>query len=145
MGAVLRGVAWQRCRVHCVRKALALGPKVVTQMVAATIRTVFGQPDPASARAPWRRVVASFRPRFPRLAQLLGEATADVVVSLAFPPEHWWQLWSTNPLERPNKEGKHRIDVVELFPHQASVIRLAGAVLAEQHAERQVSRRYVSA
>jgi len=114
-------------------------------MVAATIRTVFVQPDPTSAREQWRRVAESFRPRFPRLAQLMDEAEADVLAYLAFPPEHWRQLWSTNPLERLNRAVKRRTDVVGIFPNQASVIRLVGLVLAEQHDEWQVSRRYFSA
>jgi len=145
IAAVLQGAAWQRCRVHFVRNALALVPKTAAQMVAATIRTVFVQPDPTSAREQWRRVAESFRPRFPRLAQLMDEAEADVLAYLAFPPEHWRQLWSTNPLERLNREVKRRTDVVGIFPNQASVIRLVGAVLAEQHDEWQVSRRYFSA
>jgi len=145
IAAVLQGAAWQRCRVHFVRNALALVPKTAAQMVAATIRTVFVQPDPASAREQWRRVAESFRPRFPRLAQLMDEAEADVLAYLAFPPEHWRQLWSTNPLERLNREVKRRTDVVGIFPNQASVIRLVGLVLAEQHDEWQVSRRYFSA
>jgi transposase-like protein len=145
IAAVLQGAAWQRCRVHFVRNALALVPKTAAQMVAATIRTVFVQPDPASAREQWRRVAESFRPRFPRLAQLMDEAEADVLAYLAFPPEHWRQIWSTNPLERLNKEVKRRTDVVGIFPNQAGVIRLVGAVLAEQHDEWQVSRRYFSA
>ena len=145
IAAVLQGAAWQRCRVHFVRNALALVPKAAAQMVAATIRTVFVQPDPVSAREQWRRVAESFRPRFPRLAQLMEEAEADVLAYLAFPAEHWRQLWSTNPLERLNKEVKRRTDVVGIFPNQASAIRLVGLVLAEQHDEWQVSRRYFSA
>ena len=143
--AVLQGASWQRCRVHFIANALSLVPKAASQMVAATIRTVFAQPDPISAREQWRRVADSFRPRFPRLAQLMDEAEADALAYLAFPPEHWRQLWSTNPLERLNREVKRRTDVVGIFPNQASVIRLVGLVLAEQHDEWQVSRRYFSA
>ena len=142
---MLQGASWQRCRVHFIANALSLVPKAASQMVAATIRTVFAQPDPISAREQWRRVADSFRPRFPRLAQLMDEAEADVLAYLAFPPEHWRQLWSTNPLERLNREVKRRTDVVGIFPNQASVIRLVGLVLAEQHDEWQVSRRYFSA
>src|SRR3954469_3493893 len=89
IAAVLQGVAWQRCRVHFVRNALALVPKTAAQMVAATIRTVFVQPDAQAAREQWRRVADSFRSRFPRLAALLDEAESDVLAYLAFPPEHW--------------------------------------------------------
>jgi putative transposase len=143
--AVLQGAGWQRCRVHFVRNALALVPKTAAQMVAATIRTVFVQPDAQAAREQWRRVADSFRSRFPRLAALLDEAEADVLAYLAFPPEHWRQIWSNNPLERLNKEIKRRTDVVGIFPNAAAVVRLVGAVLAEQHDEWQVSRRYFSA
>ena len=143
--AVLQGAAWQRCRVHFVRNALALVPKSTQQMVAATIRTVFVQPDAAAAREQWRRVADGFRPRYPRLAELLDAAEADVLAYLTFPPEHWRQIWSNNPLERLNKEVKRRTDVVGIFPNSAAALRLVGAVLAEQHDEWQVARRYFSA
>jgi transposase-like protein len=145
VAAVLQGAAWQRCRVHFVRNALALVPKAAQQMVAATIRTVFVQPDAATAHERWRRVADSFRPRFPRLAALMDAAEDDVLAYLAFPQEHWRQLWSTNPLERLHKETKRRTDVVGIFPTTAAVVRLVGAVLAEQHDEWQVGRRYFSA
>ncbi len=145
IAAVLQGASWQRCRVHFMRNALALVPKTAAQMVAATIRTVFVQPDAPAAREQWRRVADSFQSRFPRLAALLDEAEADVLAYLAFPPEHWRQIWSNNPLERLNKEIKRRTDVVGIFPNAAAVVRLVGAVLAEQHDEWPVSRRYFSA
>jgi transposase-like protein len=145
IAAVLQGASWQRCRVHFVRNALALVPKSAAQMVAATIRTVFVQPDAATARETWRKVADGFRPRWSRLAELLDEAEADVLAYLEFPPEHWRQVWSNNPLERLNKEVKRRTDVVGIFPNPMAVTRLVGAVLAEQHDEWQVSRRYFSA
>ncbi len=131
--------------VHCMRNALALVPKPAQQMVAATIRTVFVQPDPQAAHEQWRRVADSFRGRFPKLAHALDEAECDVLAYLAFPQEHWRQIWSNNPLERLNREVKRRTDVVSIFPTDASIVRLVGAVLAEQHEEWQVSRRYFSA
>ncbi|HEV2124308.1 MAG TPA: IS256 family transposase [Chloroflexota bacterium] len=145
VAAVLQGAGWQRCRVHFVRNALALVPKSAQQMVAATIRTVFAQPDTATARETWRKVADGFRPRWPRLAELLDAAEADVLAYVAFPPEHWRQIWSNNPLERLNKEIKRRTDVVGIFPNAGAVSRLVGAVLAEQHDEWQVARRYFSA
>jgi putative transposase len=145
IAAVLQGASWQRCRVHFMRNALALVPKAAQPWVAATIRTAFAQPDAASAREQWRRVADGFRDRFPRLAALLDEAEADVLAYLAFPPEHWRKIWSNNPLERVNKEVKRRTDVVGIFPDEAAVVRLVGAVLSEQHDEWQVGRRYLSA
>jgi transposase-like protein len=142
---ILHGTSWQRCRLHFVRNALALVPKGAQQLVAATIRTVFAQPDAASAREQWRRVADGFRDRFPRLAALMDEAEADVLSYLAFPSAHWRQIWSNNPLERLNKEVKRRTDVVGIFPNDGAVIRLVGMILSEQHDEWQVSRCYFSA
>ncbi len=131
--------------VHFVRNALALVPKSAAQMVAATIRTVFVQPDATTAREQWRRIADSFRSRYPRVAELLDEAEDDVLTYVAFPTEHWRQIWSNNPLERLNKEIKRRTNVVGIFPNRAAVTRLVGMILAEQHDEWQVSRRYFTA
>jgi transposase-like protein len=145
IAAVLQGASWQRCRVHFMRNALGLVPKTAAQMVAATIRTVFAQPDPTTAREQWRRVADGFRPRYPRLADVLDDAEPDVLADLTFPREHWHQIWSNNPLERLNREVKRRTDVVGIFPNPAAVTRLVGAILAEQHDEWQIARRYFSA
>jgi putative transposase len=145
IAAVLQGASWQRCRTHFMRNALALVPKGAQQMVAATIRTVFFQPDADNARATWRRVADGFRSRWPRLAQLLDLAEDEVLTYLAFPQEHWKQIWSNNPQERLNKEIKRRTDVVGIFPNERSIVRLVGSVLAEQHDEWAVARRYFSA
>lgn len=144
IAATLQGAAWQRCRTHFMRNALSLVPKGMQQMVAATIRTVFVQPDPVSAREQWRKVADGFRGRFPRLAELLDDAEEEVLAYSGFPQAHWRQVWSTNPLERLNKEVKRRTDVVGIFPNDSSVLRLVGMVLAEQHDEWQVARRYFS-
>jgi putative transposase len=144
IAAVLQGASWQRCRTHFMRNALALVPKGAQQMVAATIRTVFYQPDADSARATWRKVADGFRTRWPRLANLLDDAEDEVLTYLAFPQEHWPQVWSNNPQERLNKEVKRRTDVVGIFPNERAIIRLVGSVLAEQHDEWAVARRYFS-
>jgi putative transposase len=145
VAAVLVGSSWQRCRVHFMRNALSLVPKAAQQMVGATIRTVFAQPDLGSAHQQWRRVSEGFRHRFPRLAELMEEAEEDVLSYALFPAEHWQKIWSNNPLERVNKEIKRRTNVVGIFPTEGSVIRLVGSVLSEQHDEWQVSKRYFSA
>lgn len=145
IGDVLHGASWQRCRVHFVRNALALAPKSAQQLVVATIRTVFAQPEAEMARETWRQVAEGFRLRFPKLAVLLDEAEADVLAYLVCPAEHWRQSWSNNPLERLNREVKRRTDVVGIFPNEAAIVRLVGMILAEQHDEWQVGRRYFSA
>jgi transposase-like protein len=144
IASVLQGAAWQRCRVHFIRDVLGIVPKSAQQMIAATIRTVFVQPDAAAARKTWRTVADSFRARFARVAQRMDEAEDEVLAYLSFPHEHWHQIWSNNPLERLNKEVKRRTDVVGIFPNAGAVVRLVGAVLAEQHDEWQVARRYFS-
>src|SRR5438477_465010 len=108
IAAALQGASWQRCRVHCLRNLLALVPRSAAEMVAATVRTVFAQPDAASAREQWRKVADSLRAQFPRAAALMDEAEDDVLAYTAFPREHWRQIWSNNPLERLNKEVKRR-------------------------------------
>ena len=154
IATVLAGACWQRCRVHFVRNVLALVPKSAAEMAAATIRTVFMQPDAQSTKEQWRNhpqvgTRDGFRSRFPRVAALLDEAEADVLAYLGFPHEHWRQVWSNNPLERLNREIKRRTDVVGIFPNQGAIHRLVGAVLVEQHDEWQgpegAPRRYFSA
>ncbi len=142
---VLVGATWQRCRVHFMRNLLAQVPKSAQPMVAALVRTIFAQPDKASAHAQLAAVAANLTGRFPKAAQLLLEAEEDILAYLAFPAEHRRQLHSTNPLERLNREIGRRTDVVGIFPNRAAVIRLAGAVLQEQHDEwTAASRRYFS-
>jgi putative transposase len=143
--AVLVGASWQRCRVHFMRNALSLVPKATQQMVGATIRTVFAQPNVPSAHEQWCRVADGFRTRFAKLAKLMDEAEEDVLSYATFPVEHWQKIWSNNPLERLNKEVKRRTEVVGIFPNEGAVIRLVGAVLSEQHDEWQVGKRYFSA
>jgi transposase-like protein len=145
IAAILIGSAWQRCRVHFLRNVLARIPKGSAEMVLAAIRTIFAQPDAASAREQLDEIVDKLTPRFPVAAEMLLGAREDLLAYTAFPVAHWRKIWSTNPLERVNKEIKRRTDVVGIFPNEAAVMRLAGAVLLELHDEWQVaSRRYLS-
>ena len=142
---VLQGAAHQRCRVHFVRNLLALVPKSHKDMVAAVFRTIFAQPDPATVAATWDSVQDQLAAAFPKIGPLMDEAKPEVLAFTAFPRSHWPKVWSTNPLERVNKEIKRRARVVGIFPNDAAVIRLVGAVLADMHDEWQVSdRRYLS-
>jgi transposase-like protein len=138
----LLGAAWQRCRVHFTRNAQDLVPRSARGMVATVIRSVFEQPDEASARDQLRRAVDGLAGRYPAVAELLIGAEADLLVHLTFPESHRRQIRSTNPLERLNKEIKRRTAVVGIFPTRASVIRLVGMILAEQDDEWQDGRRY---
>jgi putative transposase len=140
----LLGASWQRCRVHFTRNAQDLVPRSAKGMVATAIRSIFEQPDEASARAQLRRVVDGLRPRFPAVAELLCDAEADLLVHFTFPEPHRRQIRSTNPQERLNKEIKRRTRVVGIFPNRAAAIRLIGMVLAEQDDEWQDGRRYFS-
>jgi putative transposase len=138
----LLGAAWQRCRVHFTRNAQDLVPRSARSMVATVIRSIFEQPDEASARAQLRRVVDGLADRFPAVAGLLTGAETDLLVHFTFPDSHRRQIRSTNPQERLNKEIKRRTAVVGIFPTRASLIRLVGMVLAEQDDEWQDGRRY---
>ena len=141
---VFIGAAWQRCRVHFMRNLLAHVPKQAQAMVAATVRSIFQQPDRAAARAQLGKVIEALEARFPKVVELLIAAEEEVFAFYDFPVEHRRQLASTNPLERLNKELKRRSTVVGIFPNRSAVIRLLGAVLAEQHDEWLVGRRYFS-
>jgi putative transposase len=142
---ILQGASHQRCRVHFARNLLALVPKSHKDMVAAVFRTIFAQPDAATVAATWDSVRDQLDPAFPKIRPLMDEAKIEVLAFTAFPRSHWPKVWSTNPLERVNKEIKRRARVVGIFPNEAAVIRLVGAILADMHDEWQVSdRRYLS-
>jgi putative transposase len=143
--AVMAGAAWQRCRVHFLRNVLARVPRGSAEMVAAAIRTIFAQPTGAEVTEQVDKVAAMLQPKFPAVATMLVDAKQDLTAFASFPPAHWAKVWSTNPLERLNKEVKRRTNVVGIFPDDAAVLRLAGAVLIEAHDEWQVAeRRYLS-
>jgi putative transposase len=145
IAATLTGASWQRCRTHFMRNLLTRVPKSAQSFVATMVRTIFAQPDAATVHEQHARIVAQLEARFPEAATLLDEACPDLLAFTGFPKEHWRQLWSNNSLERLNKEIRRRTDVVGIFPNRASIIRLVGAVLAEQNDEWAVARRYMSA
>jgi putative transposase len=143
--AVMAGAGWQRCRVHFLRNVLARVPRGSAEMVAAAIRTIFAQPTGVEVTEQLGKVAAMLQPKFPAVATMLADAKEDLTAFASFPPAHWTKIWSTNPLERVNKEVKRRTNVVGIFPDDAAVLRLAGAVLIEAHDEWQVAeRRYLS-
>jgi putative transposase len=143
VGSVLLGASWQRCRIHATRNLLALVPKGHADMVAAAVRTIFAQPDAAGVRSQLDTIAGMLGRQFPRVEAMLRDAADEITAFASFPAEHWKKIWSTNGLERVNKEIKRRTDVVGVFPSQPSLLRLAGAVLAEIHDEWQVSDRRI--
>lgn len=143
IAAVLPGASWQRCRTHFTRNLLTRVPKSAQPFVATMVRTIFAQPDAASTQRQHAWVVGELRERFPAAAALLEEAREELLVFTVFGRDHWRQIWSTNPQERLNRELRRRSDVVGIFPDRASIVRLIGAVLAEQHDEWQVTNRYM--
>ena len=137
------GAAWQRCRVHWMRNALAHVPKGQQTMVAAALRQAFLQEDAANAHRVWRAAADQMRQRWPKLGTLMDESEHDVLADMGFPVQHRTKLHSTNPLERLNKEVKRRADVVGIFPSEPSIVRLIGAVLLEANDEWQLQHRYM--
>ncbi|PRZ39645.1 transposase-like protein [Antricoccus suffuscus] len=145
IAAVLQGSGWQRCRVHFMRNVLSVVSKGTQEMVASIIRTIFAQPDAPHVRSQFDEVSRMLARSHPKVAGMLDEAKEDLLAFTGFPHKHWRQIWSTNPLERVNKEIKRRTDVVGVFPNPAALLRLAGAVLLEQHDEWEAGdRRYFS-
>lgn len=142
--AVLPGSSWQRCRTHFMRNLLTRVPKVHQSLVATLVRSIFDQPDREQVLAQHARIVEQLTERFPDAATMLIDAAGDLLAFASFPKEHWRQIWSNNPQERLNKELRRRTDVVGIFPNRAAIVRLVGAVLAEQHDEWAVARRYMS-
>jgi putative transposase len=143
IASVLPGAAWQRCRTHYHRNLLTRVPKSAQPWVSTLVRTIFEQPDAASVRAQHAQVVRALEAKLPQAAAHLDEARDDILAFAAFPREVWRQIWSNNPQERLNKEVRRRTDVVGIFPNRGSIIRLVGAVLAEQDDEWTESRRYM--
>lgn len=143
IGATLPGASWQRCRTHYAANLMAATPKSSWPWVRALLHSVYDQPDATSVHAQFDRVLDAVAEKLPRVAEHLDTARADVLAFTGFPKEIWRQIWSNNPSERLNREIRRRTDVVGIFPDRDSLIRLVGAVLAEQHDEWAEGRRYL--
>jgi putative transposase len=144
IAAVLPGGAWQRCRAHFVQNLLAQVPKSAHLAVSSLFRSIYAQLDAESVRAQYDTVLKTLEERFPKAGDLLARAREELLAFTSFPKEHWRQIWSNNPQERLNKEIRRRTDVVGVFPNRDAITRLVGALLAEQHDEWAIARRYFS-
>jgi putative transposase len=143
IGATLPGASWQRCRTHYATNLMAITPKSSWPWVKTLLHSVFDQPDAESVAAQYDRIIDALTDKLPKVADHLEAARADLLAFTAFPKQIWRQIWSNNPQERLNKEIRRRTDVVGIFPDRDALIRLVGAVLAEQHDEWAESRRYL--
>jgi putative transposase len=143
IGATLPGASWQRCRTHYATNLMAVTPKASWPWVRTLLHSVFDQPDAESVAAQYDRIIDALADKLPKVAHHLEAAREDLLAFTAFPKQIWRQIWSNNPQERLNKEIRRRTDVVGIFPDRNALIRLVGAVLAEQHDEWAESRRYL--
>ncbi len=143
IGATLPGAAWQRCRTHYAANLMAVTPKSSWPWVRTLLHSVYDQPDKEAVHAQFDRVLDALEHKLPRSFQHLEAAREEILAFTVFPKEIWRQIWSNNPNERLNREIRRRTDVVGIFPDRTSIIRLVGAVLAEQHDEWAEARRYL--
>jgi transposase-like protein len=143
IGATLPGASWQRCRTHYAANLMAATPKASWPWVKTLLHSVYDQPDAASVHTQYDRLIEAISEKLPKVTAHLDTARADVLAFTGFPKELWRQIWSSNPQERLNREIRRRTDVVGIFPGRDSLVRLAGAVLAEQHDEWAEGRRYL--
>ena len=141
ISTVMVGSAWQRCRVHFMRNVISRVTRTQVPMVIAAIQTIFAQPDAKSVASQFERITDTLSGQFPDVADMLSGAREDLLAFTHFPEAHWRKIWSTNPLERLNREIKRRADVVGVFPNDESVCRLVSAVVLEIHDEWQVAER----
>ena len=143
IGATLPAASWQRCRTHYAANLMAATPKSQWGWVKALLHSVYDQPDAQAVHAQFDRVLEGLHDKLPAVAEHLEDARADILAFTIFPKVLWRQIWSNNPNERLNREIRRRTDVVGIFPNREAIIRLVGAVLAEQHDEWAEQRRYL--
>ncbi len=144
VGRQFAGAGWQRCRVHFMRNLAGKVSSKQQAAVLAAVKTVFAHTDRKDLAAQWDTVADTLDTSFPTVAEAMRQAKADVLAFTEYPPAHWQKIWSNNPIERLNKEIKRRADVVEIFPNNQAILRLATSVVIDQHDEWQVGRRYLS-
>jgi putative transposase len=143
IGATLPGASWQRCRTHYAANLMSVTPKNAWTWVKGGLHSVYDQPDTEAVHAQFDRLLDALSEKLPAVAEHLDAARADILAFTAFPKAIWRQIWSNNPQERLNREIRRRTDVVGIFPDRQALIRLVGAVLAEQHDEWTEQRRYL--
>jgi putative transposase len=143
IAANLPGATWQRCRTHYAANLMGITPKNMWPAVKAMLHSVYDQPDAASVHAQFDRLLDYVAGKLPAVAEHLDGARADILAFTTFPKDVWTQIWSNNPAERLNREIRRRTDAVGIFPNRAAIVRLVGAVLAEQTDEWAEGRRYL--
>ncbi|TFI17888.1 IS256 family transposase, partial [Thiopseudomonas sp. 4R-3cl] len=143
IAANLPGAVWQRCRTHYAANLMGITPKSMWPAVKAMLHSVYDQPDAASVNAQFDRLLDYVSEKLPVVAEHLDAARADILAFTTFPKDVWTQIWSNNPAERLNREIRRRTDAVGIFPNRAAIVRLVGAVLAEQTDEWAEGRRYL--
>jgi putative transposase len=143
VAANLPGATWQRCRTHYAANLMAVTPKSMWPAVKAMLHSVYDQPDRPSVHAQFDRLLDYVDGKLPEVHDHLDAARADILAFTSFPKDVWTQIWSNNPAERLNREIRRRTDAVGIFPTRDAIVRLVGAVLAEQTDEWAEGRRYL--